>query len=228
MENLLRRAYFSVQKRFFKTAQDRIFDKWFADHGDETYRLNYDHTAESIVVDCGGYKGDWAHDIFERYKSRVLVFEPVTHFADGIRARFKSNSKVETFTFGLGDANETAHINLSENASSQFARKFWPFGGASEPTVEIKIRKFAEFMDEAGITYVDLMKINIEGAEYDLLDHVIASDWAPRIRDIQVQFHDFVPNASERRERIRAVLRATHHTTYEYPFVWENWRRNNS
>jgi hypothetical protein len=44
--------------------------------------------------------------------------------------------------------------------------------------------------------------------------------------DIQIQFHDFVPGARALREERRKMLGATHHLTYDYPFIWENWRRN--
>jgi hypothetical protein len=70
------------------------------------------------------------------------------------------------------------------------------------------------------------MKINIEGGEYDLLDHLIETGWIRRIRDVQIQFHDFVSGATQRMHHIQAALKNTHHTTYQYPFVWENWHIN--
>jgi hypothetical protein len=48
------------------------------------------------------------------------------------------------------------------------------------------------------------------------------------MRDIQVQFHDFVPDAEHRMRRIQQALEATHDLTFEYPFVWENWRRKST
>jgi hypothetical protein len=83
----------------------------------------------------------------------------------------------------------------------------------------------AEFFHRHSIESVDLVKINIEGGEYDLLDHLIAEGLIERIRDVQVQFHDFVPGAEARRAAIRHGLEATHVVTYDEPFVWENWRR---
>ena len=74
-------------------------------------------------------------------------------------------------------------------------------------------------------TSIDLMKINIEGAEYDLLEHLIENKFVENIKDIQVQFHDFVPNAEARMKNIQAGLSKTHYLTYQYPFVWENWRK---
>jgi hypothetical protein len=46
-----------------------------------------------------------------------------------------------------------------------------------------------------------------------------------QIENIQVQFHDFVPDAEGRMQRIQEKLAQTHELTYQYLFVWENWRR---
>ena len=70
------------------------------------------------------------------------------------------------------------------------------------------------------------MKINIEGGEYSLLEDLISNRLVANIKDIQVQFHTFAPNALERMKNIQMELSKTHHLTYNYPFVWENWERN--
>lgn len=69
------------------------------------------------------------------------------------------------------------------------------------------------------------MKINIEGGEYELIEHFIESEFVKEIRDIQVQFHDFIPDAGVRMKKIQEELKNTHFLTYQYEFVWENWRR---
>jgi predicted transcriptional regulator len=45
-----------------------------------------------------------------------------------------------------------------------------------------------------------------------------------RVRDLQIQFHNFVPDAEKRAEAITRQLSATHELTYKFYFVWENWR----
>src|SRR5262249_51252950 len=72
---------------------------------------------------------------------------------------------------------------------------------------------------------VSLMKINIEGGEYDLLENLIATGLISRIRDIQVQFHMDIPDAERRMHAIQSRLAGTHRLTFQYPFVWENWQR---
>ena len=80
------------------------------------------------------------------------------------------------------------------------------------------------FFDRNGIGEIDLMKINIEGGEYEFLEYLLDTGLAVKIKNVQVQFHDFVPNAETRTKSIQERLSQTHSLTYQYEFVWENWR----
>ena len=80
--------------------------------------------------------------------------------------------------------------------------------------------------EEHGIESVQLMKINIEGGEYELLERLVETGLIARVDDIQVQFHNFAADAAARMEQLQRAMRATHTPTYQYRFVWENWRRN--
>ena len=173
---------------------------WLRDRGDATRRLDYDLDGSAVVLDLGGYEGQWASDIFGRFACTIHVFEPVPEFADRIAARFARNPKIRLHRVGLA---------------------------GREGTATIALRAAAEFFREQGIGTVDLMKINIEGGEYELLEHLIEGGLIGRIRHLQVQFHDFVPDAARRMEAIQSRLMATHSLTWQYRFVWENWRRRN-
>lgn len=212
MSGLLRRAATAV---WTSPAEARV-RPWFAAQGDTTLRLDYDLSPQSVVFDLGGYEGQWASDIFAMYCCQVYVFEPVPAFAERIRRRFRCNPKVHVFQFGLGARNETARIGLARDASSLYR------SGADGP--EVRLVSAADFLREHAIAVIDLMKINIEGGEYDLLDHLVSTGGIDRIRNLQVQFHDFVPDAQARMTAIQGRLAQTHEPTYQYPFVWENWR----
>jgi hypothetical protein len=93
--------------------------------------------------------------------------------------------------------------------------------------VPIKLLKASEFIEMHLISKIELMKINIEGGEYELLDHLIDSNAISIIENIQVQFHNFIPNAEVRMKQIQDRLSLTHKLTYQYKFVWENWQRKN-
>jgi hypothetical protein len=57
-----------------------------------------------------------------------------------------------------------------------------------------------------------------------LLEFIIENNLVDKIENIQVQFHDFVGNAEARMKNIQEKLSLTHTITYQYKFVWENWK----
>jgi len=71
---------------------------------------------------------------------------------------------------------------------------------------------------------VALLKINAEGAEFDVLDRLLKTGQIRQVGTIQVQFHRFVPNAVSRRRAMRRKLKDTHHCIWNVPWVWEMWR----
>lgn len=190
---------------------------WYDTPGHTTRRFEYALDPTSVVLDLGGYEGQWASDIYARYRCRIHVFEPMPEYAANIRRRFAGNPDIEVHEFGLADAEGTIPLSVSENESSAFHS-----GG---PTVTARLVRASDYLAEHEIHRIDLLKINIEGGEYDLLDHLLAEDLIRHVVDLQVQFHDFVPDADARVARIQQALARTHDPTYQFPYVWENWHR---
>lgn len=206
-----------VARKLYRSPMERRSAPWFAAQGDKTLRLDYDLDENAVVFDLGGYEGQWASDIFAKYGCTVYVFEALPEFAENIRRRFAKNPKIRVFPFGLSDAEKTPEIALTGDASSTYKRN-----GTLHTA---RLARASEFLQAQDLRQIDLMKINIEGGEYDLLEHLIETGWIKRIVNLQVQFHDFVPDAERRMQAIQARLALTHTPTYQFPFVWENWRR---
>lgn len=194
--------------------------QWFRDRGDSTLRLNYPLSDTSVVFDVGGYRGDWAQAIASKYDCYVHIFEPVPEYYRFIRDRFEGRRKMVVHPFGLFDCTEMQQIAINSDRSSLYDRH-----GKSR-SVEIRLRDAVEFVGEYSLGRIDLIKINIEGAEYRLLKRMIDSGLVKGCTNIQVQFHNFYPDAFRLRLELSARLQQTHHLTYNYPFVWENWERN--
>jgi FkbM family methyltransferase len=188
---------------------------WKNAKGDETLRVDYNLEPESLVFDIGAYKGNWTSDIFSRYCCEIHAFEVVEEFATAIDHRFGRNPKIHVYNYGLSAEDGTAKISVSDTSSSVF--------GDNARQETIAFRGFQSFMGEKQINHIDLMKINIEGGEYDLLEHILDTPYVARIGNFQIQFHDFVPNAEKRMSHIQQRLSKTHVLTYQYPFIWENW-----
>lgn len=192
-------------------------EHWFADNGDKTYRLFYEELNESsLVFDLGGYEGQWTSDIYSMYRCKIHIFEPVITFAENMGNRFSKNPDIIIHKFGLSNKNEILEIGIDNDSTSVFKK--------GKEIAKAKLIGADQFLKENKINKIDLMKINIEGTEYDLLEHLLNTGHVKNIKNIQVQFHSFVPNAEERMLNIQNELNNTHELTYQYKFIWENWK----
>lgn len=200
-----------------ETTQNPItpHEKWLADHGDKSLRLDYNLSEKDIVLDVGGYEGQWASDIFSKYQSTIYIFEPVNDFFVSIARRFAENKKIHVLNFGLSNLNCEIDISVDGDASSSIR--------LNQNTTKAKLKEFGSWFNAQNIEVIALMKINIEGGEYDLLDHIIETGLIRKITNIQVQFHNFFPDAESKMFDLQNKLSKTHYPTYQYKFVWENW-----
>lgn len=189
---------------------------WKNNKGDQTYRLDYDLDEDSLVFDAGGYEGQWTSDIFSKYCCKIFVFEPVKEFADIIKKRFSKNKKIIVFNFGLSNKTYKTKISVDKDSSSLYINR--------NKLENVDFVRLVDFIKERNTDRIDLLKLNIEGAEYDLLEDLINSGDIKKIRNIQVSFHEFVPNAGIRMKNIQSELKKTHFLTYQYLFVFENWQ----
>ena len=191
---------------------------WFEADGDKTLRLDYPRlTPKSIVFDLGGFEGQWASDIYAKYLSKVYIFEPFEEYFQAIKARFKKNPYIKPFPYALSAERGKVKLFTNGDKTSQFLE------GDSGEFVMMCIESFTDFCKSHDIKKIDLMKINIEGGEYDLLDGIIAAGWLKNIVTLQIQFHDYTPDAEQRMRKIQTALRKTHKPTYQFKFIWENW-----
>lgn len=204
------------EKKVFKRKQRKVFRKWKEDRGDQTLRLDYNLNQESIVLDVGGFKGQWASDLYSKYNSKVYIFEPVNDFFNQIHQRFSKNDSIKVFDFGLGAETRKESISLTGDASSIFL-------DSKKSKEEIDIVSISEWLTDEGINHIDLIKLNIEGGEYELLEHIINTGLIHKINNIQVQFHRIEDNSEDRMLNIQNALINTHEPTYQYHFIWENW-----
>jgi FkbM family methyltransferase len=191
--------------------------RWFRDNGDYTLRLDYPLSERSVVFDVGGYKGDWSYQIVARYNPTIHIFEPVPEFRSFIATRYGRNHKIRVHPFGLWDVTGEISLSVDEDRSS--------IHGGRGPSTRLPMMDVAEFIDREDVSEIDLIKINIEGAEYRLLARLIDSGLVVRCKNIQIQFHRVAPDSELARKRLTGLLAMTHSLVYDYPFVWESWKR---
>lgn len=98
----------------------------------------------------------------------------------------------------------------------------------STGNISIDLKTLEDLMSEFKINNIDLLQINIEGAEYDILENWIDTKIIEKIKTIQIQFHNFqeIPNYIDRRDNIRNnLLKLGFKEKFNYQWVWECWTK---
>lgn len=176
----------------------------------EHLRYEYNLMPEDVVIDIGAYRGEWADQILDRYGCKMIVIEPT------------DNITQHTAFAGTEVINKAAWLF---DGKLGFGGAYYYTSAFEDPTHEYEcfdVNSLLRRFDE-----IALVKINIEGAEYDLLEHIYRGGLMSRVRDLQVQFHLVEDEDSIMRyEVISELLLETHSPTWRYVHCWENWRRD--
>lgn len=173
----------------------------------EYLRYEYNLSPDDTVLDIGAYQGEWAEQIFARYGCKIICIEP-TEYIRGFKYGEVINKAAATYDGRMRFGGQAYYTSSSEPQTHEYEC--------------FDINSLLRTLPE-----VALMKMNIEGAEYDLLNHIIDAGLHTRIRNLQVQFHEIEGEPfKDWHEAIQTKLSASHSLSWFYPFCWENWGRN--
>ena len=190
---------------------------WNLRNGDEKLSLDYDFTNKSIVFDVGTYTGSFTEKIVNRFDCIVYAFEPKNEYFNYLMNKFKKNKNVRIFNFALSNFTGTAQISDIGAGSSIIERV------ENSDYETINVVSFVDFLKMENIDSIDLLYLNIEGSEYDLITNIFENNYQNKINHFQIQFHNFVNQAKQKRREIRKVLKITHECKFNFPFIWERW-----
>ena len=140
----------------------------------------------SIIIDAGAHRGEFSREIHRRFGSRCLLIEANPHLAlklqpppggTVIHAALSANDGTARFVFRANPEGGSISVHS---------------GDAGNETSEIKAVSLATLLREQGISRIDLLKLDIEGAEFPLLEQT-PDAILTGIGQITVEFHDFLP-----------------------------------
>jgi FkbM family methyltransferase len=196
-------------------------EKWFKDDCNNNCAIDFPINENSTVIDLGAYKGIWAKQIINKYNPNIILVEPNYDLCLFLKEEFKNNPKVKIINVGISDETKNTTLYLNNDGSSMYVK--------TSQALDISCITLDQLLDNLNISHVDLMQINIEGEEYKVLSNMISTESIKRIKNIQIQFHDFIENAVEKRLDIQSGLKSLKFINiYDYPFVFEAWKHNDN
>lgn len=185
---------------------------------DEKIRYEYDLNEDSVVFDLGAYSGSFIEGIYNKYHCNIYAFEPLPSIFEKTKRKF-NNNKIKLFNFGLLNRNFETKMKNQGMSSSLFS--------VHNEGEKIIIKDINEVV--SGFDRIDLIKINIEGGEYDLLEHILNNGDISIYKNIQIQYHtandkrqNCYANAKKLIKKITNELHKTHNLKWWFP-IWESW-----
>jgi FkbM family methyltransferase len=180
----------------------------------------------AVVLDAGAYEGSWSMrllnrpDLRDRDDVRIHAFDPEPSAIERCRQAIANEPRIELHPFGLAGSDRHEQMNVEGPGSSIYAD---PRSVRALESIGIELRDVAEVLQSLDVDFVDLIKINIEGGEFELLDRLHETGWLGRIGTLIIQFHEFAPDAYRSRRRNRTQLEETHRCSWNYSWIYERW-----
>jgi FkbM family methyltransferase len=184
-----------------------------------------------LVFDLGYFHGEWSQNMLRKSMVKSYAFEPHPRAFRNEKKKLVDAGieDIKLFKFGLSNKNYQATLTMHGEGSNIF--KPDPLKKHTDKTlkeVSIELKNIDDFLAQENIDCVEFIKINIEGGEYELLEHLIETDQLTKFKQIQVQFHEWMPNARKRRKKIREAFSRHYECEWCYNFIWERWKLKSS
>lgn len=160
---------------------------------DECYLagLERDISPRATVVDIGANAGYFSLFAAAKFPhSRIFSYEPVPVNYAQLQRHSDLNSSAHIKCFPQAVAGKNGEISLSFDMSDSFTTSATVFrlANGGEKSLRVPCVSLQTVMDENGITKCDLLKMDCEGAEYDIL-YNCPVDYLQRIDQIAMEVH---------------------------------------
>lgn len=141
----------------------------------------------SIVYSCGvGADTTFDEAIIDRFGCTVFGFDPTPGAAEHVKHRKIDRFRLVTYGIGGTTRDETFYMpKVAEHVSGSVMRS----DHLADEGYPVQLKCIKEIMTELGHQRVDVLKLDIEGTEYEVVDHMVQEKLGDRIDQLLIEFH---------------------------------------
>jgi FkbM family methyltransferase len=147
--------------------------------------------SSSVIIDVGcGYDADFSLHMVEKYNLRSFVVDPTRKHMNPLQTLEKiySGNIVHLNVAVASVAGKMIFHESDENVSGSILVDHNNIINDTLTSYEVEAVTLKGLLDRVKVPVVDYLKLDIEGAEYELLKNVGEDDWSP-FKQIFVEFH---------------------------------------
>jgi FkbM family methyltransferase len=171
----------------------------------------YEMQEGDICIDCGANVG-LVSDIIIKLGGFCYAFEPALDAVSLLNRKYAGNKNIEIIPAAVSDKNGTATFNTN-GGFNQGAHLVTDSAQSSCNAYQVKTVRLVSFIQELLNKHknIFMIKIDIEGAEFDVLEDIIQSGVYKNIKYIFVETHEWwFKNLKPRLEHVKGLLADKH------------------
>ena len=157
-------------------------------------------SARSLVVDLGAHVGEFADEVRRRHGCRVLAVEALPDLC----ACIATHPGIEVHNVAISDSEGPVTLHLSANRECNSVDLSIATAFGYRGTVACEGLTLEGFLDRHGPGTIDLLKVDIEGAEGPMFSST-SDAVLKRARQVSIEFHDFIRDSIST-EEVRAIF----------------------
>jgi FkbM family methyltransferase len=157
--------------------------------------------ADSIVYSGGvGEDISFEHALIKRFGCKVVLCDPSP---TGLKTMARPENQISQFKFlPVGIAAKSGNLTMAPPKPGDIS---WSTQTDGSATISVPCTDLTSLMKQNGHTHIDLLKIDIEGCEYEVIDDILARKI--RVRQLLADFdYGYVPGV-KRSQAIRSILK---------------------
>jgi FkbM family methyltransferase len=145
-------------------------------------------TDRQIIVDIGANIGVFAIYVAKQLpNAKIYCFEPIRKNYKTLVENISMNrheDRIETFNIGLAAKSGTKDFFISSSPLHTFVEN-----SKTKESVSIDCITMKEVFEKINIDHIDLLKMNCEGAEYEIL-YSTKTSYLKKIGEIRLEYHN--------------------------------------
>ena len=160
-------------------------------------------SASTTVLSAGlGDDVSFETDLINRFGCTVCGFDPTPASRQYITGHV-TDPRFRTYAYALADYDGTLTFNLPPEASADLvnASAVADYGSGRSTVTTLPCLTLASAMQLCKIETPDILKMDIEGAEYAVLQQALANNWLAGVSQVLVEFHHFLPGLAPAQTR---------------------------
>ena len=146
--------------------------------------------SDSLVIDLGANLGQFSEAITREFNCRCYAIEAVP----SVYSQLPEHGLVKKFNYAISDRNEPLKIYTSDNRECNSISQEVASSHGIQGEVSVDGITLETFLNNQRIELVDLLKIDIEGAEESVFNSTRDATLC-NVKQITIEFHDFLPGS---------------------------------